>query len=386
MKSLQELRKFVAPEFVYGPGALRLAGRCAKSLAATKVMIVTDPGVRVAGWTKQVEASVSAAGLPYVVFDAVTPNPKDHEVMAGAEVYKAEHCDLILSVGGGSPTDCAKGIGISAANAQHVLEFEGIDAVRRPGPPLLCIPTTAGTAADLSQFAIITDTTCRRKIAIISKMVVPDASLVDPLSTTTMTPELTAATGLDVLCHAFEAYSSNLSSPVTDINALEAARLVGENLAGAYAEPANLGYRDAMMTASLMAGLAFSNASLGLVHAMAHSLGGFCDLPHGDCNAILLEHVVRFNFEAVPERYSRLARALGVGTPGESGGQILSALVGWLAALRKSLGIAPGLGAMGVARRDLSELAARASSDPCLATNPRPASVEDIERLYEAAF
>lgn len=386
MKTAQELRKFVVPEFVYGVGALGLAGSCAKSLAASKLLIVTDPGVQAAGWTSQVEASVKAAGLSHVVFNGVTPNPKDHEVMAGVEIYKAEECDLILSVGGGSPTDCAKGIGISVANGQHILEFKGIDAVRVPGPPLICIPTTAGTAADLSQFAIITDTAHKSKIAIISKMVVPDASLVDPVTTTTMPAALTAATGVDVLCHAFEAYVSNLSSPVTDINALEASKLVAQNLAGAYAKPSNLAYRGAMMTASLMAGLAFSNASLGLVHAMAHSLGGFFDLPHGDCNAILLEYVIRFNFDAVPERYGRLAQAVGLETKGQSRDQILSALIHWLTALLESVGITRGLNDMGVSSARISELAQRALSDICLVTNPRSARLKDIERIYEEAL
>ena len=381
-----ELRKFLAPEFVFGQGSLSLAGRYAKSLAATKVLIVTDPGIITAGWTEKVEASVKASNISYAVFHAVTPNPKDHEVMAGVEVYNREECDLILSVGGGSVTDCAKGIGIATAAGANINSFEGIDQVRIPGPPLICIPTTAGAAADMSQFAIITNTERQCKIAIISKMVVPDASLVDPQTTTTMPPELTAATGMDVLSHAFEAYVSTLSSPVTDIHALKAARLVAENLPAAFANPNDMARRSAMMTASLMAGLAFSNASLGLVHAMAHSVGGCCDLPHGDCNAILLEHVVPFNFEAAAERYAQLAEALGLQVAGLSREQVLHKLAGWLRDFRRSLNIPDGLGAMGVSRSSLGKLAQHAAADACLATNPRPASIQDIERLYETAF
>lgn len=386
MKRLPELRKFIAPEFVYGCGALRLAGRYAKSLGATKLLIVTDPGVRAAGWTKEVEDSVDKAGIAYVIFDAITPNPKDHEVMAGVEIYNREQCDLILSVGGGSPTDCAKGIGICAANGESILRFEGIDAVPIPGPPLICVPTTAGTAADLSQFAIITDVAHKRKIAIISKTVVPDASLVDPQTTVTMSPELTAATGMDVLCHAFEAYVSNISSPVTDVNALEAVRLVAKNLVGAHTNPLNMTYRDGMMTASAMAGLAFSNASLGLVHAMAHSLGGLFDLPHGDCNAILLEHVVQYNYETVAGRYEQLADAFGIPVRKLSSEEMRKALLERLSALRQSLGITQSLGQIGVRRGMISELATCALADACLATNPRKTNLEDIERIYENAL
>lgn len=383
---LPELRKFLAPEFVYGEGALKLAGRYARSLGATKLLIVTDPGVSAAGWTALVEKTIAETGIPYAIFDQVTANPKDHEVMAGVEVYKRENCDLILAVGGGSPMDCAKGIGISAANGEHILRFEGIDAIPIPGPPLICIPTTAGTAADLSQFAIITDTTRRCKIAIISKLAIPDAALVDPLTTTTMPPELTVACGMDVLCHAFESYVSTLSSPVTDLNALEAARLVALNLPGAYADPMNTACRNGMMTASLMAGLAFSNASLGLVHAMAHSLGGLFGKAHGECNAILLEHVVRYNFPAVPDRYARLAEAVGIDIMAITRPQILEALVGWLSAFRRSMDLSQGLSDIGIEKTSIPDLAERAARDSCLATNPRSADRQDIAMIYGNAW
>ena len=154
---LLDLRKFLVPEIVYGAGAMELAGRHASNFGATKVLIVSDPGVIDAGWTAKVESSLYEIKIPYAVFSAVTPNPKDHEVMAGAAVYHREKCDLILAVGGGSPMDCAKGIGVVVGNQGDVLEFEGVDAISNPGPPLIFIPTTAGTSADVSQFAIITD-------------------------------------------------------------------------------------------------------------------------------------------------------------------------------------------------------------------------------------
>ena len=383
---LLNLRKFLVPEIVYGSGALGLAGRHAGNFGASRVLIVTDPGVIAAGWAKRVVASLEEAGIGYAMFSAVTPNPKDHEVMAGAQLCRREACDLILAVGGGSPMDCAKGIGVVVGNQGHILDFEGVDAIPKPGPPLIFIPTTAGTSADVSQFAIITDTDRGVKIAIISKMVIPDISLVDPETTATMPAELTAATGMDALCHAFEAYVSTASSPLTDMAARQAVRLIVDNLAGAYTEPSNLTFRDNMMMASLMAGLAFSNASLGLVHAMAHSLGGAKDLAHGECNALLLEKVVGFNFTAASQKYTQLAADMGVGSAGRDASEIAAALTDRVASLRRSLGINQRLKEMGVILTDLPQLAEYASKDPCLATNPREASPTEIASVFEEIY
>ncbi len=384
--TLMNLRKFLVPEIVYGRGALGLAGRHAGNFGATKVLLVTDDGVIAAGWADRVEARLAEAGIAYVRFSGVTPNPKDYEVMAGVEVYRREKCDLILSVGGGSPMDCAKGIGIVVGNDCHILEFEGVDAVSNPGPPLIFIPTTAGTSADISQFAIVTDTVRKTKVAIISKMVIPDIALVDPETTVTMPPPLTAATGMDALCHAFEAFVSSASSAITDMAALQAVRLIVDNLPGAYREPENMTCRDNMMMASLMAGLAFSNASLGLVHAMAHSLGGLWNLPHGECNAILLEKVVGFNFTAAEEKYTRLAAAMGIPVDGSDRAAVVDALPSRIAALRRAVGDEQGLKTMGVRKTDIPRLARNAAADPCLATNPRNADVGDIEAIYRQAY
>ena len=188
-----DLRKFVSPEFIFGKGALNLAGIYATNLGANKVLVVSDPGVIAAGWTGRVIKSLEDSGLSYALYSDVTSNPRAEEVMAGAGVYERKSCDVIVAVGGGSPMDCAKGIGIVSTNSGNILEFEGVDKIPVPGPPLICIPTTGGTSADVSQFAIITDLTRKVKISIISKMVVPDIALVDPVPTTTMSPHLTAA-------------------------------------------------------------------------------------------------------------------------------------------------------------------------------------------------
>jgi alcohol dehydrogenase class IV len=383
---LLNLRKFLSPELVYGEGALNLAGRHASNFGATKALIVTDPGIREAGWSSTVEVCLQESDIDYVTFSDVTSNPKDYEIMAGAEVFSNKGCDVIIAVGGGSPMDCAKGIGVVTANSENILTFEGVDEVPKPVPPMIFIPTTAGSSADVSQFAIVTDTTRDVKTAIISKMVIPDIALVDPGTTVTMPPDLTAATGMDALCHAFEAFVSNASSPLTDMAALSSVRLISDNLIGAYKDPTNMKYRDNMMMASLMAGLAFSNASLGLVHAMAHSLGGALDLPHGKCDAILLEKVVNFNFSAVTEKYGQLAEAMGSDQTLCASSMKASVIIDRIRNLRKELGITQRLKDMGVALSDIPQLAGYALKDPCLATNPRSAIVDDIQKIYKEIY
>lgn len=381
-----ELRKFVVPEFVYGRGALAQIGRYARNFGASKVLVVTDSGVVRAGWTAKALASLAAEGIGAQVFEDVTPNPKQDEVAAGVRFYRETKCDIIVAVGGGSPMDCAKGIGIAHANDVDVLRFEGVDEVQTPGPPLICVPTTAGSSADVSQFAIITDKARALKIAIISKTVVPDVALVDPETTTTMPAELTAATGLDALVHAIEAYVSNASSPITDLHALAAIPLLSRSLLAAIADPANLSARHPMMYGSLLAGMAFSNASLGLVHAMAHSLGGLLGLPHGMCNALLLEHVVAFNYDAASERYDQVGHAMALGLLDLPASQRKAALLAGIADLRRRAGIVETIGALGVGPADIPRLARNALRDPCFATNPRSASAEQIERLFRDAL
>ena len=376
----------MAPEFVYGSGALALTGRYAKNFGAKKVLVVTDPGVVQAGWAEKAIGSLDAEHVPWAMFQDVTPNPKDHEVAAGVRFYQEHECDVIVAVGGGSPIDCAKGIAIASTNNRNVLEFEGVDQVPLPGSPLICIPTTSGTSADVSQFAIIRDTARKLKITIVSKTVVPDVSLIDPETATTMPAELTAATGLDALVHAIEAYVSTASSPITDLNALGAIPLLVQNLVPAIGSPKNIEYRNNMMLGSLLAGLAFSNAGLGLVHSMAHSMGGLLDSLHGLSDALLLQHVVDFNYSAAPERYGRIALAMGIKPSGQGPASTRDALLGGIAKLCEDVGIATAIGTLGVTAADIPQLSINAFNDPCSATNPRQASVEEIESIYERAL
>jgi alcohol dehydrogenase class IV len=382
---MDELRKFIAPEFIIGPNALCSTGSYVRQFGAKKVLVVTDKGVREAGWTKKVERSIQDERLETIVFDRISSNPREDEVMAGADLFNNNGCDLIVAVGGGSPIDCAKGIGIVSSNHQHILDFQGVDQIKVPGPPLICVPTTSGSAADISQFAIICDSKKQIKVAIISKILVPDLSLIDPVTTTTLSRKLTAETGIDALTHAFEAYASNANSPVTDINALKAVSLITENLKKAVHNPGNLFYRSNMMLASLFAGLAFSNASLGLVHAMAHSLGGRFDLPHGQCNALLLEHVVNFNFDQAPKRYRILAETMGI-KPFQDIDETKQALCKTLADLRTAVGITKTLSTLGVAKETFSQLANFALNDPCIVTNPIVPTRKEIQEIYARTF
>ena len=381
-----ELRKFVAPEFIFGSGALDLVGRYARNFGGKKIMIATDPGLLAVGCCGRVEEILAEEGLACAVFPGISPNPRAEEAMRGAEFYAENHCDVIVAVGGGSVMDCAKGIGIVSTNRRNVLEFEGIDKVPIPGPPLICIPTTAGTSADVSQFAIISNRTRHVKIAIISKTMVPDVALIDPATTLTMDRNLTLCTGVDALVHAVEAYVSSASSDLTDLHALEAIRLLHRYLPEVLDRLDDLWLRGRIMLASLEAGLAFSNASLGAVHAMAHSLGGLLDLPHGECNALLLDHVAAFNYSAAPERYDRIGEIFGMCLTGLTEQKKRKALIDSLRTFKEQLGLQPGLAKRGVRREDVGVLARKAIADPCMATNPRRAQVADIEAIYVEAF
>jgi len=381
-----ELRKFVAPELLFGVGARHLAGRYARNFGTKKVLLVTDPGVRKTGLVDGICDDLQVAGIEYEIYSSVRPNPRVENVMQGAEIFSQEGCTALIAVGGGSVIDCAKGIGIVSSENRPITEFEGVDRITLPPPPLICIPTTSGSSADVSQFAIISDPARKVKIAIISKALVPDVALIDPETLLTLPPDLTAYTGLDVLTHAIEAYVSNASSPLTDLHALEAIRLISRYLAPAVRSPGDLQLRAETMLASLHAGLAFSNASLGAVHAMAHSLGGFLDLPHGQCNALLLDRVTEYNYASAPGRYDDIGEAMGLLVDTMAAGERCTAICREIRRFRTSLGVTETLGSLGVTAGAVCELADHAMKDACMATNPRNPTRQEIERLYESAL
>ncbi|MBU2874208.1 alcohol dehydrogenase-like regulatory protein ErcA [Marinobacter salexigens] len=380
------LRKFVSPEIVFGAGARKSVANFASNLGAKHVFLVSDPGVAGAGWVGEIATLLTDAGLRTTVFTGVSANPRVDEVMAGAELYKSSDCDVIVAIGGGSPMDCAKGIGIIASNGGHILDFEGVDTISNPPPPLILIPTTAGTSADVSQFAIISDPNRRFKFSIISKAVVPDVSLIDPEVTETMNGYLTACTGVDALVHAIEAFVSTGSGPLTDSHALEAIRLINRNLEPLVENTADPFLREQIMLASMQAGLAFSNAILGAVHAMSHSLGGFLDLPHGLCNALLLEHVVAYNYRSAEDRFKRVAEAMDIDTRGMGKPEIQKHLMNRIIQLKHKVGLHESLANFGVSVSDIPHLSGFALQDPCILTNPRKSSLRDVQVVYEEAL
>ncbi|BES73075.1 iron-containing alcohol dehydrogenase [Marinobacter nanhaiticus D15-8W] len=380
------LRKFVSPEIVFGAGSRKAVTNFASNFGARKVLLVSDPGVQAAGWVAEIETLLLEAGLQYTTFTGVSANPRVEEVMQGAELYKSSNCDVIVAIGGGSPMDCAKGIGIVSAHGRNILEFEGVDTITIPSPPLILIPTTAGTSADVSQFAIISDPNRRFKFSIISKAVVPDVSLIDPEVTQTMDTYLTACTGVDAMVHAIEAFVSTGSGPLTDAHALEAVRLINTHLEPLIANPNDANLREQIMLGSMQAGLAFSNAILGAVHAMSHSLGGFLDLPHGLCNAMLLDHVVAYNYSACEDRFKRIAETMGIDTRGMSTSTVRARLLGRIGELKRNVGLEQKLGELGVRTSDIPSLSGFAMQDPCILTNPRKSSLRDVEVVYEEAL
>lgn len=376
-----ELRKFVAPEFVFGWDARLLVGRYLNNFAAKKVLLVTDSGIISSGWVDEVVGVLESKSYNYEIYSKIKPNPSTDDVMKGADLYLDEGCDVIVAIGGGSPMDCAKGIGIVSSNNKNIKEFEGVDRVSLPSPPLICIPTTAGSSADVSQFAIISDKSNGTKMAIISKKLVPDVALIDPITTTTLNKYMTIYAGFDILSHAIEANVSNASSPITDIHSNEAIKLFCSNILLVLDNPDNIYYRGNLMLASLHAGLAFSNASLGLVHAMAHSLGGLKDLPHGELNALLLEHVIDFNFEFEPEKYLKIANNMNMGTANSK-----TEVLHMIKQLKENLGISHTLKDRGVKLEDVTNLSYRTMNDPCIATNPVIPEQSDVEAIFKNAL
>ncbi len=383
MDITMELRKFVAPEIITGKDARLIIGRYILHFASNNPMVVTDENLLSYPWFTDIIDEVRKCVPNFSIFHQVTPNPRDYEVMLGADQFILDKCDLIIAVGGGSAIDCAKGISIVSANGGNILDYEGVDEINFPGPPLICIPTTAGASADVSQFAIIYDSTNKIKKAIISKKVVPDLALLDPVPLMTMEPYLVACTGMDALTHAIEAYVSNANSPLANVHALESIRMISENIEEAVKVDKQIDIIFNMMLGSLHAGLAFSNASLGLVHAMSHSMGGLFDLPHGECNGILLEHIIDYNFDAVVNRYTDIADRMQVNTKGLNKEEIKGELQKKIQTMRSYLGIKDFVEVDELNDGIFDKLSKATIEDPCIVTNPKKITKEEIQAIYE---
>ncbi len=381
-----DIFKFMVPEIIFGSGTLSLVGESALRLGATRVLLVSDQGVVDSGWVDEAIKGLKDVGLEYSVWLEPSENPKDFEIDHGKELCLEAGCDAVVGVGGGSAIDAAKAIAILATNGGRIHDYEGVDKITKPLPPLICVATTAGAAAEVTQFTIVVDSQRRVKMTIGSKSLVPDIAIIDPILLSTKDARLTANTGIDALTHAIEAYVSVASTPITDINALRAIEMITTSLRASVASRTNLEAKTSMAMASLLAGVAMSNAILGAVPAMAHPLGGLLDLPHGEVNSILLPHVMRFNLIACMDRYADIARAMGENVEGLSKREAAEMAVQAVEGLCSDIGAKRSLSEIGLKEEHILELSKAAVADVCLITNPRDATIEEIAGIYRAAL
>jgi alcohol dehydrogenase len=377
---------FIPSVTLIGPGCSKEVGAKAKELGAKKAMIVTDAGLAKLGVADKIGGYLKEAGVDVVIYDGAEPNPTDKNVHDGVKVFKDNGCDFLISLGGGSSHDCGKGIGLVCAGGGNIRDYEGINKSSVPLTPLISINTTAGTASEMTRFCIITNTDTHVKMAIVDWRVTPLVAVDDPVLMIGKPPALTAATGMDALTHAVEAYVSTIATPITDACAEKAIRLIAQWLRPAVALGSNIAARDAMCFAQYLAGMAFNNASLGYVHSMAHQLGGFYNLPHGVCNAILLPAVCEFNMIACPDRFADIAEFMGVPTEGLSVTEAAAAGIAAIRELSASIGIPAGLKDLNVKEEDFKVMAENAKKDACQFTNPRTATLDQVIGIFKAAM
>lgn len=387
MALAEQVYNFYIPAITkMGIGAVKELGSSAKYLKGTKALLVTDKGMADLGVADQMKHLLEADGVQCVVFSGAEPNPTDLNVRAGIKVYRENTCDMLVSLGGGSSHDCAKGIGIVANNEGDIRDFAGVEAFKNPLPPFIAINTTAGTASEMTSFAVITNSDIHVKMVFASARIPPAIAINDPALMVGLPGPLTASTGMDALTHAIEAYVAALANPVTDACAIAAIKLIAEYLPQAVANGSNLEARDKMAYAEYLAGMAFSNAGIGIVHAMAHQPGALLNKPHGVCNAILLPHGCTFNLIACPQRYADIAQAMGVDTTGLMPLEAAEKGVEAIRKLSAAVGIPVGLSEIGVKTSDIPALAENALKDICCLFNPRTIRLEDLTRLYTEAM
>ena len=381
-----DITKFAIPEIIFGRGSLNYAGQCALRLGAKKVFLVSDTGIEQAGWVQRLMDILKKEGIDWVYYAGVNSNPRDFQVEQGAEVYRDNGCDVIIAIGGGSSMDTAKGVAIIASNGGRIRDYEGANRVSRPLPPMVLITTTAGSGSDISQFCIITDVERAVKMSIITRTLVPNISIVDPLILTTKTETLIIQSAIDALAHAVEAYTSTIASPFTGMQSLKAIDLILRFLPRAV-ETREIDYLEKLSIASISASMAFSNASLGAEHALAHSLGGHFDMRHGVIHPILLPTVMRFNLDYAEKKLADIGRVV---LDRQMGSNRKTALAGidkledFFATFRVSLKLREEIAEAD--KHYLEPICKMAVNDACNLTNPRPASWQEFLRICEEVW
>lgn len=371
-----------------GPGCLEVIGQRAKILNGTKALIVTDKFLNSLkdGAVEKTVEYLKAEGIDYAIYDGVEPNPKDVNVYEGAKIYEENNCDMIITIGGGSPHDCGKGIGIALTHEGNICDFAGIETLTNALPPIISVNTTAGTASEVTRHAVITNTETKVKFVIVSWRNLPQVSINDPLLMVGKPAGLTAATGMDALTHAVEAYVSKDANPVTDAAAIQSIKLISKNLRLAVANGENIVARENMAYASILAGMAFNNGNLGYVHAMAHQLGGLYDMPHGMANAMLLPHVCKYNMISNLEKFADIAEFMGENTANLSSVEAAEKAIQAMFRLSTDVGIPASLKEVGIKEEDIELMSINALKDGNAFSNPRKGNEKDVAAIFRAAM
>ena len=376
---------YVNSDIVFGWDSVKELPGILKGYGAKKVMVVYDAGVKAAGIAEQVLAMVEETNIPYVVFDGVIPNPTNEVVEEAAGLARCNGVDVFVAVGGGSSIDLAKAIDVLMTNPGSIGDYAGIGKVRHPLFPLVAIPTTAGTSSEITNVSALTDTEKIVKYVVIDNKLVPSKVIIDPEFTRTMPASVTAATGMDAITHAVESYISNRSNPLTEYNSIKGLEILYRNITRAVMDGADMEAREQMMLGCVITGFGFSNANLGLVHAIAHTLSAHFHLAHGMANAAVLPYVMEFNADGCPEKMAELARAIGLTMSGNMEDDRYL-LAGELLHLVQKLGIKT-LSEQGITEQDLDMLAEEAMRGPVLGFNPRQdVGKEDILAILRKAF
>ena len=379
----------IPPTVITGIGATEQAGEQAKRLGARTALVVTDGGIVKLGYADELVNQLRRVGIGASLFSDVTPDPTLQNVNDGLEQYQEESCNIIISIGGGSAIDCGKGIAIRLTNDGELAEFMGVNKIPNPGTPLIAIPTTAGTGSECTKATVITDTEHNVKMMLSSPCIVPQVAIVDPLLSLSTPPHLTSAVGVDALTHAIEGYISKRAQPITDALALGAIRMISGSLRQAWADGENIEARTEMMLAASIAGMAFINSSVALVHGMSRPIGAYFHVHHGLSNAVLLLDVMEYSVVGAPERFADIARAMGEPIDGLSPMRQADAAIVGVERLINDLQM-PRLGEIGIDREEFETVAdqmaldAIASGSP--ANNPRQPTKEDIVALYSKCF
>lgn len=383
---LEKRTYFLPAMSMIGPGVLADVGGEIKSMGSSKSLLVTDKVLTDLGVVKKLTDVLDAAGVEFAIYDGVQPNPNCANVNDGLKVLQDNGCDSIVSLGGGSPQDCAKAISILATNGGDIKDYEGVFKSTKKGLPIVSINTTAGTASEVTINYVITDEARKVKMVMVDKNCLATIAVNDPELMIAKPAALTAATGMDALTHAIEAYITKGAYCLTDALALEAIKLISGSLREAVAKGDDLEARSQMAFGSFVAGMSFSNCGLGVVHSLAHQLGGIYNLPHGVCNAILLPHVTRYNAASCGDKLRDVAEAMGVDTAGMDCEAANAAAIAAIESLSADVGIPSGLKELGVGEDKLQVMAELALQDPCAPGNPRDMTLEDAIEIYKSAM